>query len=50
MYKIEESLDSQILALQKERPTVIFTEPLDPRILEAVCYLSRFVRPVLLAP
>jgi butyrate kinase len=50
MYKIEESLDSQILALQKERPTVIFTEPLDARIIEAVCYLSRFVRPVLLAP
>ena len=50
MYKIEESLDSQVLSLQKDRPTVVFTESLDPRILEAVCYLSRFVRPVLLAP
>ena len=50
MYKIEDSLDSQLLALQSDRPTVIFTEPLDPRILEAVCYLTRFIRPVLLAP
>ena len=50
MYQIEESLDSQILSLQKDRPTVVFTEPLDPRILESACYLTRFIKPVLLAP
>ncbi|MDD5630366.1 MAG: butyrate kinase, partial [Elusimicrobia bacterium] len=50
MYKIEESLDSQLLALQLDRPAVIFTEPLDPRILEAICFLTRFIKPVLLAP
>jgi butyrate kinase len=49
MYKIEESFDSQLHSLQKVRPAVVFTEPLDPRILEAVCYLTRFIRPVLLA-
>jgi butyrate kinase len=50
MFKIEESFDSQLQSLQKVRPTVLFAEPLDPRVLEAVCYLTRFVRPVLLAP
>jgi butyrate kinase len=49
MYEIEKSLDTQIFSLQKERPTVVVTEPLDPRVLEAVCYLSRFIKPVLLA-
>ncbi len=49
MFDIEGSLDSQILAVPRQRPTVIFIEPLDPRVLEATCFLARFVRPVFLA-
>lgn len=50
MFRIEESFDTQLLAVQKSRPVVVFTEPLDPRVLEAVCHLTRFIKPVLLAP
>jgi butyrate kinase len=50
MFDIEDSFDRQILSFAKIRPTVIFTEALDPRVIEAVCYLARFVRPVFLAP
>lgn len=49
MYDIESSLDSQILAIARNRPTVVFIEPRDPRIIEAVCHLTRFIRPVFLA-
>jgi butyrate kinase len=49
MFDIEASVDSQILAAQKYRPVVVFTEPLDARVLEAVCYLARYAKPVLLA-
>ncbi len=49
MYDIETSLDNQILAIMKNRPSVIFTEPLEPRIIEAACHLPRFARPVFLA-
>ncbi len=49
MYDIETTLDNQILARMKNRPTVIFTEALDPRIIEAVCSLPRFARSVFLA-
>lgn len=49
MFRIEESLDTHILAAQKHRPVVVFTEPLDARILDAVCHLTRYVKPVLLA-
>lgn len=49
MYNIEQALDQQILEYSGVRPTVIFTEPTDPRVLEALCQLVRFVRPVLLA-
>ncbi len=49
MFRIEESFDSQILAAQKDRPVVVFTEATDPRVLEAVCHLTRYVKPVLLA-
>ncbi|MBI5239004.1 MAG: butyrate kinase [Elusimicrobia bacterium] len=49
MFRIEESFVKHILSLQKDRPTVVFTEPDDPRVLEAVCYLGRFIKPVLLA-
>jgi butyrate kinase len=50
MFDIEGNFDRQILGFAKVRPTVVFPEALDPRIIEAVCYLTRFVRPVLLAP
>lgn len=49
MYDIEGSLDRSILAEEGNRPTVLFIEPLDARVLEAVCYLTRYIRPVLLA-
>ncbi len=49
MYDIEASLDKQILAVMKNKPAVVFTEPTDPRIIEAACYLPRFIRPVFLA-
>ncbi len=50
MYDIESSFDQQILSVPRNRPTVVFTEALDPRIVEAACYLTRFCRPVFLAP
>ena len=52
MFAIEESFDTQILSLrtsQKDRPVVVLTEPLDARVLEAVCHLTRYIKPVLLA-
>ncbi len=50
MFDIEASLDARLLAGPRNRPTVVFPEALDPRTLEAVCYLGRFIRPVFLAP
>ena len=50
MFDIEGTFDRQILGFAKVRPTVVFPEALDPRVIEAVCYLIRFVRPVFLAP
>ncbi|MFB3852930.1 MAG: butyrate kinase [Vicinamibacterales bacterium] len=49
MFDIEASFDQRILALQKDRPTVIFTEAGDARIVEAACFLGRFIRPMFLA-
>ncbi len=49
MFDIEGSFDRDILSLQKDRPTVVFTEAHDPRIVEAACFLTRFIRPVFLA-
>ena len=49
MYDIETALEQQITAVSAVRPIVIFTEAADPRILEALLSLTRFVRPVLLA-
>jgi len=49
MYDIEGSFDRQLLASDKPRPTVIFPETQDPRIIEAACHLTRFARPVFLA-
>ncbi len=50
MFDIEASLDSRLLAVPRNRPTVMFPEVLDPRTLEAACFLGRFIRPVFLAP
>ena len=50
MFDIEASLDSRLLALPRNRPTVVFPEALDARTIEAACYLGRFIRPVFLAP
>jgi butyrate kinase len=49
MYDIEGSLDKQILEVMKNRPAVVFTEATEPRVIEAACYLPRFIRPVFLA-
>ncbi len=49
MYDIERMLDQQLLSSPWNRPTVVFTESDDERILEAACHLARFVRPVFLA-
>jgi len=49
MFDIETCFDQQILESKKERPTVIFPEALDVRIIEAMCHLTRFIRPVVLA-
>ncbi len=50
MFDIEASLDSRLLAVPRNRPTVVFPEATDPRTLEAACFLGRFIRPVFLAP
>jgi butyrate kinase len=50
VFDIEGSLDRQILSVPRNRPTVIFAESVDPRVVEAACHLARFVRPVFLAP
>jgi hypothetical protein len=50
MFDLEATFDRRLLERQPDRPTVIFTEALDPRVLEAVSGLARFCRPVLLAP
>ena len=41
MYDIGKSLDNQILEVMKNRPTVVLTEALEPRIIEAACSLPR---------
>ena len=50
MYDIDQALDQQILAVRRNRPAVVFSEATDPRIIEAACHLTRFIRPVFLAP
>lgn len=50
MFDIESALEQEISNKAQNRPTVIFVEAMDPRVLEAVFHLSRYVRPVLLAP
>ncbi|MBK7701940.1 MAG: butyrate kinase [bacterium] len=48
-FDIDRALDDQILAVMQNRPTVVLTEALDPRTVEAACHLSRFARLVFLA-
>ncbi len=48
MFDIEKSLEQQILSFNRSRPVVIFTESVDIRVLEAVSYLCRYIKPVLL--
>lgn len=50
MFDIDGALDHQIAAIMQNRPTVVLTEPLDPRIAEAACFLGRFAKLVFLAP
>jgi butyrate kinase len=50
MFDIGAALDQQMQALLKNRPTVVFIEPEDPRVVEAAFDLPRFCRPVFLAP
>lgn len=48
MFDIEASFDRVVLSEPRNRPTVVFTEPGDPRVVEAACHLARYVRPVFL--
>jgi len=50
IFDIEHALEEQILDVMQNRPTVVLTEPTDPRIVEAACHLARFARLVFLAP
>jgi butyrate kinase len=50
MYDLDPALDHQILEVVLNRPTVIFTEPYDARVVEGACFLPRFARLVFLAP
>ena len=34
--------------MSRSKPTIVFSESLDPRIIEAACFLSRFCKPVFL--
>ncbi len=49
MFEIESWFDGQISEMAPSRPTIVFVEPTDPRVIEAACSLVRFARPVLLA-
>jgi len=49
IFDIAATLDRQLLAVMKNRPTVLLTEATDPRIVEAACHLTRFARLVFLA-
>lgn len=49
MYDISAAFDASIEAAAANRPSVLFIEPEDPRVLEAAFALPRFARPVFLA-
>jgi butyrate kinase len=48
MFDIEASFDRVVLSEPRDRPTVLFIEPEDPRMVEAACHLARYIRPVFL--
>lgn len=48
MFDIEASFDRVVLSEPRNRPTVVFTEAGDPRMVEAACHLARYIRPVFL--
>lgn len=48
MFDIEASFDRVVLAEPRNRPTVVFTEADDPRMVEAACHLARYIRPLFL--
>ena len=48
MFDIEASFDRVVLSEPRDRPTVLFAEPDDPRMVEAACFLARYIRPVFL--
>jgi butyrate kinase len=49
MFDIESSFDKCILESAKSKPTIVFVEPTDPRVIEAAISITRYARPVLLA-
>ena len=49
MFDIHGALESRILGMMKDKPTIMLTEASDPRTIEAACYLSRYARMVFLA-
>ncbi len=48
MFDIGASFDREIVAHMTTRPTALFIEPEDPRVIEAALQLPRFCRPVFL--
>jgi butyrate kinase len=48
MVDIEKVIESELIAIQKNRPAVVFCESKDERIIESACYLTRFIRPIFL--
>ena len=48
MFDIGASFDREIMSIARIRPTVLFIEPEDPRVVEAALRLPRFARPVFL--
>lgn len=48
MLDIEKHLDNELAAMSPSKPTIVFAESLDPRVIEAACFLSRFCKPVFL--
>lgn len=48
MVNIEKIIETELIQIQKNKPTIVFVESNDPRILEAVCHLTRFCNPVFL--
>lgn len=48
MVDTEKIIDKELAKIQNNKPTIVFAESEDPRVLEAVCHLTRFCRPVFL--